>query len=174
MEGALCDPPSGNWAAVDQNDIWDLIQTTLCTLTAAMYSDPVNSHFFRTQGQFDKMTEDLRLFGCFSGEGGPLKCPLDTGACRKFEQFLSLAHDPTEDNWPSLRKCIKLFDFLDRMAKGTLSSPCPTQQAREDLATSRNELSDESCAPQITGSQHDTSNPIAEPLEQLLKTDLED
>ncbi|XP_072439291.1 WD repeat- and FYVE domain-containing protein 4 [Chiloscyllium punctatum] len=173
MEGALCDLPSGNWAAVDQSDIWDLIQTTLCTLTVAMHSDPVNSHFFRTQGHFDKMMEDLRLFGCFSSEGGPLECPLDINACRKFEQFLSLARDSAEAMRPPLRKCVKLFDFLDRMAKGTLSSPCPTQQTREGLATSHSEPYDEHGAPQITGSHQDTSDPIAEPSEQLLKIDLE-
>ncbi|XP_067876782.1 WD repeat- and FYVE domain-containing protein 4 isoform X2 [Heterodontus francisci] len=174
MEGALCDPPSDNWASVDQNNIWDLIQSTLCTLTVAMHSDPANSYFFRTQGQFDKITDDLRLFGCFSNEGGKLTYPLDVRACRKFEEFLTLAHNSTEDIPPSVKKCVKLFDFLDRMAKDTLPSPCSTQQSREDLPPNHSELNNANDVPEITGSRHDVSNTTEEPSEQLLNADPED
>ncbi|XP_078386858.1 WD repeat- and FYVE domain-containing protein 4 [Cetorhinus maximus] len=174
MEGALCDPPSGNWAAVDQNEIWDLIQSTLCTLTIAMHSDPVNSYFFRTQGQFDKMTEDFRLLGCFSCRGGRLKYSLDIATSRKFEEFLTLVHNSKEDILPSLRKCVKLFDFMDQMAKDTLSSPRSTQQTRKDPPPHHSELRNESDVPEVTGSPHDASTSTDEPSEQLLNAEPED
>lgn len=122
MEGALCDAPSGQWVSVDLTDIWDLIEMTLGTLTVAMHSDPVNSYFFRAQGHFDKMTDDFRLFGCFSSGGERLCSPLDVSGCRKFKEWLDLAYNPTEDVPPSLRNCVKIFGFLDRMAKD-MSSP---------------------------------------------------
>ncbi|XP_078055406.1 WD repeat- and FYVE domain-containing protein 4 [Mustelus asterias] len=171
MEGALCDPPSGNWATMDQNDIWDLIQSTLCTLTVAMHSDPVNCHFFRTQGQFGKVTEDLRLFGCFSGEGGRLECSSNIGTSRTFEELLTSAHDSKEDIPPKLRKCVKLFGFLDQMAKGKLSSPCSTQQIY--LPASLNESCHDNEA-EVTGSHCDASNSTEEPAEKLLHAEPED
>ncbi|XP_067828723.1 WD repeat- and FYVE domain-containing protein 4 [Heptranchias perlo] len=174
MEGALCDTPSGNWASVDQNDIWNLIQSTLCTLTVALHSDPVNSYFFRTQGQFDKIADDLRLFGCFSNEGGRLKYSLDISACRKYEEFLKLAHNSTEDILPSLKKCVKIFDFLDRMAKDTLSSPCSTQHIGEALSRKHSESCNQSDVPEMAGSRHDVSNITEDPSEQLFAADPED
>lgn len=122
MEGALSDPPAGQWVSVDLTDIWDLIEMTLGTLTVAMHSDPVNSYFFRAQGHFDKMTDDFRLFGCFSSGGERLCSPLNVSGCRKFKEWLDLAYNPTEDVPPSLRNCVKIFGFLDRMAKD-MSSP---------------------------------------------------
>ncbi|XP_072138983.1 WD repeat- and FYVE domain-containing protein 4 isoform X2 [Mobula birostris] len=123
MEGALCDPPSAQWSSVDQNDIWHLIEMTLCTLTVAMHSDPVNCYFFRTQGHFDKMIDDLKLFGCFSKKGERSCYPLDVSACRKFSELVDLAHCSTVDFPASLRSCVKIFGFLDQMAKDTLTSP---------------------------------------------------
>ncbi|XP_078284484.1 LOW QUALITY PROTEIN: WD repeat- and FYVE domain-containing protein 4 [Rhinoraja longicauda] len=123
MEGALCHPPSGQWASVDQNDIWDLMEMTLCTLTVAIHADPVNSYFFRVQGHFDKMTEDFRLFGCFGSRGERVCSPLDVSACRKFKEWLDLAYNSTVDVPPSLRSCVKIFGFLDRMAKDIFSPP---------------------------------------------------
>uniref|UniRef100_UPI00398F68DA WD repeat- and FYVE domain-containing protein 4 n=1 Tax=Pristiophorus japonicus TaxID=55135 RepID=UPI00398F68DA len=174
MEGALCDPPSGDWASVDQNDMWDLIQSTLCTLTVAMHSDPVNSYFFRTQGQFDKMTDDLRLFGCFSNEGRGLKYSLDISGCRKFEEFLNLAHSSTGDNLPSLKKCVKIFDFLNRMAKETLSSPCSAQHPGKYLPPNYSESCNQSDGPEMTGSHYDASNTTEEPTDQPLNANPED
>ncbi|XP_072347828.1 WD repeat- and FYVE domain-containing protein 4 [Scyliorhinus torazame] len=172
MEGALCEPPSGNWDAVDQNDIWDLIQSTLCTLAVAMHSDPVNSHFFRTQGQFHKVAEDLRLFGCFSGKGGRLKDSLDIGASRTFEEFLTSAHNSKEDVPPPLRKCVKLFDFLDQMAKDTLSSPRSTQHV-SDLPPNRDEACNESEAPEVTATDHDAPNNTDKPWKKPINAEPE-
>ncbi|XP_030059030.1 WD repeat- and FYVE domain-containing protein 4 [Microcaecilia unicolor] len=119
MEGALRDPPSGIWVTVERNHILELILYTLKGISAALYMDPVNSHFFRNHELFAKMAEDLEMLGCFSApESSNTVIHLSKG--RTFIDFIHLVSD-SEDPFPScLKSCITLFSFVDCMAKGML------------------------------------------------------
>ncbi|KAG8134353.1 hypothetical protein E2320_007466, partial [Naja naja] len=66
MERSLCSPPKNGWEKVNQNQVFELLHTVLCTLTAAMRYEPANSHFFRTEIQYEKLADAVRLLGCFS------------------------------------------------------------------------------------------------------------
>nr|XP_033797067.1 WD repeat- and FYVE domain-containing protein 4 isoform X2 [Geotrypetes seraphini] len=119
MEGALCDPPSGIWLTVERNHILELILYTLKGISAALYLDPVNSHFFRNHELFAKMAEDLELLGCFSTpESSDTVVHLSKD--RTFIDFIHLVSYPENPFPPCLKSCITLFSFLDCMAKGTL------------------------------------------------------
>eukprot|EP00062_Callorhinchus_milii_P018807 gi/632972759/ref/XP_007902817.1/ PREDICTED: WD repeat- and FYVE domain-containing protein 4 [Callorhinchus milii] len=131
MEGALHDPPLGNWATVEQDNIWGLVHLTLCTLAAAMHSDPVNGYFFATQGQFGKMTDDLRVLGCFGNARGGWGSTAEASEGRKLGELLRAACSSSSEMPPTLRSCVKMYDLLDRMAKGTLSYTSSHRSSRK-------------------------------------------
>uniref|UniRef100_A0A8C3X7C1 DUF4704 domain-containing protein n=1 Tax=Cyanoderma ruficeps TaxID=181631 RepID=A0A8C3X7C1_9PASS len=119
MEGALQDPPSGQWAAVGQNRILELVFYTLQGITAALHLDPVNSNFFQRNGLFEKMAEDLGSLGCFWTEG-KRQIPVSLEKKRTFAEFLDAAFCTSEPFPAWLKNCIWILNFLDHMVKGTL------------------------------------------------------
>ncbi|XP_015489137.1 WD repeat- and FYVE domain-containing protein 4 [Parus major] len=119
MEGALQDSPSGQWAAVGQNCILELVFCTLQGITAALHLDPVNSSFFQRNGLFAKMAEDLGSLGCFWTEG-ERQIPVSLEKKRTFAEFLSAAFCSSEPLPAWLKNCIWILNFLDHMVKGTL------------------------------------------------------
>lgn len=119
MEGALQDPPSGQWAAVGQNCILELVFYTLQGITAALHLDPVNSNFFQRNGLYEKMAEDLGSLGCFWTEGNR-QIPVSLEKKRTFAEFLDAAFCTSEPFPAWLKNCIWILNFLDSMVKGTL------------------------------------------------------
>lgn len=119
MEGALQDPPSGQWAAVGQNCILELVFYALQGITAALHLDPVNSTFFQRNGLFEKMAEDLGSLGCFWTEG-KRQIPVTLEKTRTFAEFLDAAFCSSEPLPEWLKNCIWILRFLDHMVKGTL------------------------------------------------------
>lgn len=47
MERSLSSPPKNGWEKVNQNQVFELLHTVFCTLTAALRYEPANSHFFK-------------------------------------------------------------------------------------------------------------------------------
>ncbi|XP_037996309.1 WD repeat- and FYVE domain-containing protein 4 isoform X9 [Motacilla alba alba] len=138
MEGALQDPPSGQWAAVGQNCILELVFYALQGITAALHLDPVNSTFFQRNGLFEKMAEDLGSLGCFWAEG-KRQIPVRLEKTRTFAEFLHAAFCSSEPLPEWLKNCIWILNFLDRMVKGTLhqesyfkEKPEMGEEARDD------------------------------------------
>lgn len=60
MERSLCQPPRHGWERANQNQVFELLHTVFCTLTAAMRYEPANSHFFRTEIQYEKLADAVR------------------------------------------------------------------------------------------------------------------
>uniref|UniRef100_A0A8C3MEA8 Uncharacterized protein n=1 Tax=Geospiza parvula TaxID=87175 RepID=A0A8C3MEA8_GEOPR len=119
MEGALQDPPCGQWAAVGQNCILELVFYALQGITAALHLDPVNSAFFQRNGLFEKMAEDLGSLGCFWTEG-KRQIPVSLEKTRTFAEFLDAAFCSSQPLPEWLKNCIWILSFLDHMVKGTL------------------------------------------------------
>ncbi|XP_056350777.1 WD repeat- and FYVE domain-containing protein 4 [Oenanthe melanoleuca] len=119
MEGALQDPPPGQWAAVGQNCVLELVFYTLQGIAAALHLDPVNSNFFQRNGLFDKMAEDLGSLGCFWTEG-KRQIHVSLEKKRTFTEFLDAAFCSSEPFPVWLKNCIWILNFLDLMVKGTL------------------------------------------------------
>uniref|UniRef100_A0A8C0ZGJ2 WDFY family member 4 n=1 Tax=Cyanistes caeruleus TaxID=156563 RepID=A0A8C0ZGJ2_CYACU len=128
MEGALQDPPSGQWAEVGQNCILELVFCTLQGITAALHLDPVNSSFFQKNGLFAKMAEDLGSLGCFWTEG-ERQIPVTLEKKRTFAEFLGAAFCSSEPFPAWLKNCIWILNFLDHMVKGTLHQETDNLQA---------------------------------------------
>ncbi|XP_045551374.1 WD repeat and FYVE domain-containing protein 3 isoform X1 [Salmo salar] len=141
MERSLCQPPCHGWERANQNQVFELLHTVFCTLTAAMRYEPANSHFFRTEIQYEKLADAVRLLGCFS----EAKKVGATGVFPSNAQpFLRLLEDDgvsagagggTGDNiCPTLKHCSKLFIYLHKMATDSFDSraeqvpPCLTHE----------------------------------------------
>nr|XP_056706521.1 WD repeat- and FYVE domain-containing protein 4 [Euleptes europaea] len=142
MEGALRDPPSAPWSSFGRTRTMELLSHTLHALAAALHSDPVNSDFFRKNGLFEKLAEDLVLLGCFTGQKGRLTF-MGLGETRSFAEFLNAAVGSAELLPPCLKSCMWIFRFLDQMATGSLFRPrsCSTKMelgVEELLLTARN------------------------------------
>ncbi|XP_028980419.2 WD repeat and FYVE domain-containing protein 3 isoform X4 [Esox lucius] len=134
MERSLCQPPRQGWEKANQNQVFELLHTVFCTLTAAMRYEPANSHFFRTEIQYEKLADAVRLLGCFS-EAKKL------GATSVFpsnaQPFMRLLEDEgvaAGDVCPTLKHCSKLFIYLYKMATDSFDSraeqvpPCLTHE----------------------------------------------
>ncbi|XP_062983461.1 WD repeat- and FYVE domain-containing protein 4 [Elgaria multicarinata webbii] len=119
MEGALQDLPSGLWASFGQSHIMDLIQHILQAIAVAVNLDPVNRDFFQKNGLFEKMAEDLGLLGCFSAQKWG-QTPIRLNKTRSFTEFLNLTFCSPELFPTWLKSCVKIFSFLDSMAKRNL------------------------------------------------------
>ncbi|KAF6112259.1 WDFY family member 4 [Phyllostomus discolor] len=122
LEGSLQDPPLQMWGPVSHRQTLDLVLHTLCVVSAALHLDPVNSDFFRRNGLFEKLTEDLCLLGCFGAieeEGAPLHSWENTKA-RPFADLLSLAFSSASPFPPKIQSCLQILSFLDSMVIGTL------------------------------------------------------
>ncbi|XP_049501299.1 WD repeat- and FYVE domain-containing protein 4 isoform X1 [Panthera uncia] len=122
LEGSLQEPPLQAWGMVSPSQTLDLVLHTLCALSAALHLDPVNSDFFKKNGLFEKLAEDLCLLGCFGAqeeEGAPLHSEADTKA-RPFADLLSAAFASASPFPPKIQSCLQILSFLDSMAGGTL------------------------------------------------------
>lgn len=100
----------------------ELVLHTLCAVSAALHLDPVNSDFFRRNGLFEKLAEDLYLLGCFGVpvEEGPSRHSWSDTKARPFADFLSTAFSSHCPLPPRIQRCLQVLSFLDSMASGTL------------------------------------------------------
>uniref|UniRef100_H0WV48 WDFY family member 4 n=1 Tax=Otolemur garnettii TaxID=30611 RepID=H0WV48_OTOGA len=122
LEGSLHEPPLQAWGAISPSQTLELLLHTLGAVSAALHLDPVNSDFFRRNGLFEKLAEDLCLLGCFGvpeEEQAPLGAGTDTKT-RPFADLLSAAFSPSTVFPPRMRSCLQILGFLDSMARGTL------------------------------------------------------
>uniref|UniRef100_A0A8D2AKB2 WDFY family member 4 n=1 Tax=Sciurus vulgaris TaxID=55149 RepID=A0A8D2AKB2_SCIVU len=122
LEGSLYDPPLQMSGTVSPSQTLELVLHTLCAMSAALHLDPVNSDFFRRNGLFEKLAEDLCLLGCFGvlvEEGISQHSWSDTKA-RPFADFLSAAFSSHCPLPPRIQSCLQILSFLDSMVSGTL------------------------------------------------------
>lgn len=122
LEGSLQVPAVTTWGAVSPSQTLELVLHTLCVVSSALHLDPVNEHFFRSNGLFEKLAEDLCLLGCF---GGPEeeRTRWDSSSdikARPFMDLLSCAFSSSCQFPPRLQSCLQILSFLESMASGTL------------------------------------------------------
>ncbi|KAM7016761.1 WD repeat- and FYVE domain-containing protein 4 [Passerculus sandwichensis] len=160
MEGALQDPPSGQWAAVGQNCILELVFHALQGITAALHLDPVNSTFFQRNGLFEKMAEDLGSLGCF-WTGGKKQIPVSLEKTRTFPEFLDAALCSSQPLPEWLKNCIWILNFLDHMVKGTLHQESYFKERKPGMGE---EARDDQEAPQA---QEEHPVPFKRPVNKL-------
>uniref|UniRef100_A0A8C9S430 WD repeat and FYVE domain containing 3 n=1 Tax=Scleropages formosus TaxID=113540 RepID=A0A8C9S430_SCLFO len=135
MERSLCSPPRNGWEKVNQNQVFELLHTVFCTLTAAMRYEPANSHFFRTEIQYEKLADAVRLLGCFSDTKKLGPGSVFPSNAQPFQRLLE--DDPVlvDSVCPTLRHCSKLFIYLYKMATDSFDSraeqvpPCLTHES---------------------------------------------
>ncbi|PWA17023.1 hypothetical protein CCH79_00013243 [Gambusia affinis] len=138
MERSLCQPPRHGWERVNQNQVFELLHTVFCTLTAAMRYEPANSHFFRTEIQYEKLADAVRLLGCFSDTKKLGPTGVFPSNAQPFQRLLedeaSSAGCAGESVCPTLKHCSKLFIYLYKMATDSFDSraeqvpPCLTHE----------------------------------------------
>ncbi|KAH0510243.1 WD repeat- and FYVE domain-containing protein 4 [Microtus ochrogaster] len=122
LEGSLQVPVVPTWGSVSLRQTLELVLHTLCVVSAALHLDPVNGHFFRTNGLFEKLAEDLCLLGCFGApeEEGAQRLSSSDMKARPFGDLLSCAFSSSCPFPPRLQSCLQILSFLDSMASGTL------------------------------------------------------
>ncbi|OBS78637.1 hypothetical protein A6R68_18967, partial [Neotoma lepida] len=93
LEGSLQVPVVPTWGAVSPRQTLELVLHTLCVVSAALHLDPVNGHFFRSNGLFEKLAEDLCLLGCFGAaeEEGAQRLSSSDMKARPFVDLLNCA-----------------------------------------------------------------------------------
>ncbi|XP_041955873.1 WD repeat and FYVE domain-containing protein 3 isoform X3 [Alosa sapidissima] len=148
MERSLCSPPQSGWERANQNQVFELLHAVFCTLTAAMRYEPANSHYFRTEIQYEKLADAVRLLGCFSDakKVGPVTArPSNAQPFQRMleeeqqasgagGQQLLPAQTQADGVSPTLRHCGKLFIYLYKMATDSFDSraeqvpPCLTHE----------------------------------------------
>ncbi|XP_076857169.1 WD repeat and FYVE domain-containing protein 3-like isoform X2 [Brachyhypopomus gauderio] len=127
MERSLGPRPSGSWERVNHNQVFELLHTVFCTLTAAMRYEPANSHFFRTEIQYEKLADAVRLLGCFS-EAKKLVASSSAHAAttpsnaQPFQRLLEDEAAGADGMCPALLHCSKLFIYLYKMATDSFDS----------------------------------------------------
>ncbi|XP_072479062.1 WD repeat and FYVE domain-containing protein 3 isoform X2 [Notamacropus eugenii] len=135
MERSLSCPPKNGWEKVNQNQVFELLHTVFCTLTAAMRYEPANSHFFKTEIQYEKLADAVRFLGCFSDlrKISPLNVfPSNTQPFQRLLEDDLLSIDSVS---PTLRHCSKLFIYLYKVATDSFDShaeqipPCLTNES---------------------------------------------
>ncbi|CAG5919009.1 unnamed protein product [Menidia menidia] len=138
MERSLCQPPQHGWERVNQNQVFELLHTVFCTLTAAMRYEPANSHFFRTEIQYEKLADAVRLLGCFSDTKKLGPTSVFPSNAQPFQRLLEDEAAPGgcagDSVCPTLKHCSKLFIYLYKMATDSFDSraeqvpPCLTHE----------------------------------------------
>ncbi|XP_036384178.1 WD repeat and FYVE domain-containing protein 3 isoform X2 [Megalops cyprinoides] len=116
MERSLSSPPKNGWEKVNQNQVFELLHAVFSTLTAAMRYEPANSHFFRTEIQYEKLADAVRLLGCFSDCKKVAPAGALPSNAQPFQRLLEDEVAPADSVCPSLRHCSKLFIYLYKMA----------------------------------------------------------
>lgn len=122
LEGSLQVPEVTTCGAVSPSQTLELVLHTLCVVSAALHLDPVNEHFFRSNGLFEKLAEDLCLLGCF-GTPEEERTRWDSSSdmkARPFMDLLSCAFSSSCQFPPRLQSCLQILSFLESMASGTL------------------------------------------------------
>ncbi|KAL0979906.1 hypothetical protein UPYG_G00191390 [Umbra pygmaea] len=135
MERSLCQLPRQGWEKANQNQVFELLLTVFCTLTAAMRYEPANSHFFRTEIQYEKLADAVRMLGCFSEAKKLGATGVFPSNAQPFMRLLEDEGAEAGDNvCPTLRHCSKLFIYLYKMATDSFDSraeqvpPCLTHE----------------------------------------------
>ncbi|KAL0595960.1 WD repeat and FYVE domain-containing protein 3, partial [Plecturocebus cupreus] len=116
MERSLSCPPKNGWEKVNQNQVFELLHTVFCTLTAAMRYEPANSHFFKTEIQYEKLADAVRFLGCFSDLRKISTMNIFPSNTQPFQRLLEEDVVSIESVSPTLRHCSKLFIYLYKVA----------------------------------------------------------
>lgn len=112
MEKSLSCPPRNGWEKVNQNQVFELLHTVFCTLTAAMRYEPANSHFFKTEIQYEKLADAIRLLGCFAESRKIKPSNVFPSNNQPFQRLLEEDLVHLDSVCPVLRHCSKLFVYL--------------------------------------------------------------
>uniref|UniRef100_A0A8C9P376 WD repeat and FYVE domain containing 3 n=2 Tax=Marmotini TaxID=337730 RepID=A0A8C9P376_SPEDA len=141
MERSLSSPPKNGWEKVNQNQVFELLHTVFCTLTAAMRYEPANSHFFKTEIQYEKLADAVRFLGCFSDLRKISAMNVFPSNTQPFQRLLEEDVISVDTVSPTLRHCSKLFIYLykvatdsfDRHAYHSVSTPpvCPAKNVAD-------------------------------------------
>lgn len=99
----------------------ELLRAVFRTLTAAMRYEPANAHFFRTEVQYEKLADAVRLLGCFSdakklAPATTVPCNAMASNAQAFQRLLEDEAVSEESVCPQLAYCAKLFVYLYKMA----------------------------------------------------------
>ncbi|XP_011530068.1 WD repeat and FYVE domain-containing protein 3 isoform X12 [Homo sapiens] len=135
MERSLSCPPKNGWEKVNQNQVFELLHTVFCTLTAAMRYEPANSHFFKTEIQYEKLADAVRFLGCFSDLRKISAMNVFPSNTQPFQRLLEEDVISIESVSPTLRHCSKLFIYLYKVATDSFDSraeqipPCLTSES---------------------------------------------
>lgn len=112
---------AGTRVESEPNGPLELLRAVFHTLTAAMRYEPANAHFFRTEVQYEKLADAVRLLGCFSD--AKKLAPVTTLSCntmasntQAFQRLLEDEAASEESVCPQLAYCAKLFVYLYKMA----------------------------------------------------------
>lgn len=116
MERSLSSPPKNGWEKVNQNQVFELLHTVFCTLTAALRYEPANSHFFKTEIQYEKLADAVRFLGCFSDLRKISAVNVFPSNASPFQRLLEEGAVPVDSVSPTLRHCSKLFIYLYKVA----------------------------------------------------------
>ncbi|XP_068089612.1 WD repeat and FYVE domain-containing protein 3 isoform X2 [Hyperolius riggenbachi] len=134
MEKSLSCPPRNGWEKVNQNQVFELLHTVFCTLTAAMRYEPANSHFFKTEIQYEKLADAIRLLGCFSETRKIKPSNVFPSNNQPFQRLLEEDLVQLDYVCPVLKHCSKLFVYLYKVATDSFDSraeqipPCLTNE----------------------------------------------
>ncbi|KAG9355118.1 hypothetical protein JZ751_001831 [Albula glossodonta] len=107
---------TNGWEKANQNQVFELLHAVFCALTAAMRYEPANSHFFRTEVQYEKLADAVRLLGCFSDSRKVAPAGVLPSNAQPFQRLLEDEPAPGDGVCPRLRHCSKLFIYLYKMA----------------------------------------------------------
>ncbi|XP_063105434.1 WD repeat and FYVE domain-containing protein 3 isoform X2 [Cavia porcellus] len=135
MERSLSCPPKNGWEKVNQNQVFELLHTVFCTLTAAMRYEPANSHFFKTEIQYEKLADAVRFLGCFSDLRKIGTMNIFPSNTQPFQRLLEEEVVSMDSVSPTLRHCSKLFIYLYKVATDSFDSraeqipPCLTSES---------------------------------------------
>ncbi|XP_059130799.1 WD repeat and FYVE domain-containing protein 3 [Peromyscus eremicus] len=135
MERSLSSPPKNGWERVNQNQVFELLHTMFCTLTAALRYEPANSHFFKTEIQYEKLADAVRFLGCFSDLRKISAMNVFPSNTQPFQRLLEEEAVPVDSVSPTLRHCSKLFIYLYKVTTDSFDSraeqipPCLTSES---------------------------------------------
>ncbi|XP_075798847.1 WD repeat and FYVE domain-containing protein 3 isoform X4 [Microtus pennsylvanicus] len=116
MERSLSCPPKNGWEKVSQSQVFELLHTVFCTLTAALRYEPANSHFFKTEIQYEKLADAVRFLGCFSDLRKISAMNVFPSNTQPFQRLLEEEATSADSVAPTLRHCSKLFIYLYKVA----------------------------------------------------------